>query len=113
MRDTHDLWHTVTGYRGDLLGELSLLAFTLGQHWNNAIAAIVAGGLLKGFMRGAGPFVVQGFRRGRASEWLPAQDWESLLPLPLEDVRARLRVGAPPVYDEIRTAQLRAEGLVG
>src|SRR5580704_5479869 len=25
MRDTHDLWHTVTGYKGDVLGETALL----------------------------------------------------------------------------------------
>jgi ubiquinone biosynthesis protein COQ4 len=112
MRDTHDLWHTVTGYKGDLLGELSLLAFTLGQHWNTAIAAIVVAGFLKGFARGAGPFVVQGWRRGRSAEWLPALDWESLLPLPLGEVRTRLGVGDPPVYEPVRTAQLRAEGLV-
>jgi len=26
MRDTHDLWHAVTGYQGDTLGEAALLA---------------------------------------------------------------------------------------
>ena len=31
MRDTHDLWHAVTGYKGDVLGELSLLAFGWGS----------------------------------------------------------------------------------
>jgi ubiquinone biosynthesis protein COQ4 len=112
MRDTHDLWHAVTGYKGDVLGELSLLAFTLGQHWNSAIAAIVVAGLIKGFGRGRTSVVVDGFRRGRAAAWLPPQDWESLLPLPLEQVRARLRVGAPPVYEPVRSAQLRAQGLL-
>ena len=38
MRDTHDLWHAATGYKGDVLGELALLAFTLAQNWNTAIA---------------------------------------------------------------------------
>jgi len=113
MRDTHDLWHAVTGYQGDVLGELALLAFTLGQHWNSAIAAIVGAGILKGFSRGATPFVWEGFRRGRAAAWFPAQDWESMLALPLEDVRKRLQVGAPPVYEPLRTAELRAEGIVG
>jgi len=112
MRDTHDLWHAVAGYQGDVLGELALLAFTLGQHWNSAIAAIVGAGILKGFSRGATPVVWEGFRRGRAAAWLPAQDWESLLALPLEEVRTRLRVGSPPVYAPLRTAELRAEGIV-
>src|SRR5690242_8484573 len=31
MRDTHDLWHAVTGYSGDVLGESALLAFIFAQ----------------------------------------------------------------------------------
>jgi ubiquinone biosynthesis protein COQ4 len=110
MRDTHDLWHTVTGYRGDLLGELSLLAFTLGQHWNSAIALIIAAGLVRGWSDGGASTIVEGYRRGRAAEWLPSQDWESLLALPLDQVRARLKVGAPPKYRPVRSAELRAQG---
>jgi ubiquinone biosynthesis protein COQ4 len=112
MRDTHDLWHAVTGYKGDVLGELSLLAFTLGQHWNSAIALIVAGGLLKGLGHGEMGLVLDGFRRGRAAAWLPSQEWEALLALPLEQVRARLRLGSPPEYTPLRSSQLRAEGVI-
>src|SRR5579871_2248300 len=38
MRDTHDLWHAATGYKGDVVGELALLSFALAQNWNTAIA---------------------------------------------------------------------------
>ena len=41
MRDTHDLWHAVTGYKGDLIGEASLLGFSLAQTHNPGIAMIV------------------------------------------------------------------------
>lgn len=34
LRDTHDLWHVVTGYHGDLVGEGALLAFSFAQTWN-------------------------------------------------------------------------------
>jgi ubiquinone biosynthesis protein COQ4 len=112
MRDTHDLWHTVTGYKGDVLGELSLLAFGLAQHWNTAIAMIVIAGLLKGFGRADTRMVWEAYLRGRAAAWMPAQDWEAFLPLPLEDVRARLRLGAAPVYTPIRSNDLRAAGIV-
>jgi ubiquinone biosynthesis protein COQ4 len=112
MRDTHDLWHAATGYKGDVLGELSLLAFGLAQHWNTAIAVIVVAGLLKGFGRAATAVVRDGFRRGRKAAWLPAQEWESLLPLPLDEVRARLRLGAPPVYAPIRSTELREAGII-
>jgi len=112
LRDTHDLWHAVTGYQGDVLGELSLLAFGLGQHWNSAIGLIVVTGLLKGFGQGHSKLVFEGFQRGRRAKWLPAQDWESLLTRPVEDVRAQLEVGAPPEYTPLRTAELRAQGVI-
>ncbi len=112
MRDTHDLWHAATGYKGDVLGELSLLAFTVAQNWNTAVAMIVVAGILKGFSRDGVATILDGYRRGRAAAWLPAQEWEALLPLPLADVRARLKLGAPPVYQPIRTSELRAEGVL-
>jgi ubiquinone biosynthesis protein COQ4 len=112
MRDTHDLWHAATGYKGDVLGEASLLAFTLAQNWNTGVAFIVAAALFKGFGRLETTVIRDGYRRGRAAAWLPAQEWESLLPLPLDEVRARLKLGAPPVYTPIRSSELRAAGMI-
>lgn len=112
MRDTHDLWHAATGYQGDVLGELSLLAFTLAQNWNSGVALIILAGLIKGFGRGETRMVIDGYRRGRAAAWLPAEEWESLLALPLVDVRKRLRLGEAPVYTPVRTSELRAAGVV-
>ena len=112
MRDTHDVWHAATGYKGDVVGELALLAFTLAQNWNSAVALIVLAGLVKGLGRGKTGIVLDGFRRGRAAAWLPMQDWESLLPLPLDQVRAQLKLGAPAVYTPVRTFELRAEGVI-
>jgi ubiquinone biosynthesis protein COQ4 len=112
MRDTHDLWHALTGYRGDVLGELALLAFSLSQHWNSAVGIIVAAGLLKGFGRADTGVVVDAFRRGGRAAWLPALEWESLLALPLEAVRARLGIEGAPEYQAMRTDDLRAIGVV-
>jgi ubiquinone biosynthesis protein COQ4 len=112
MRDTHDLWHALTGYKGDLRGEVALLAFGLAQNWNSAIAVIVLAGILKGFGGGAAPLVIDGYRRGRAAAFLPPQDWESLLERPLQEVRAELGIGAPPVYEPLRTPEARAAGLI-
>jgi ubiquinone biosynthesis protein COQ4 len=112
MRDTHDLWHVVTGYKGDVLGELSLLAFSLAQLWNTGVALIVVAGLIKGRGRVETHMVREGYLRGRRATWLPALEWEGLLSLPLDEVRTSLGVGAPPVYTPIRTSELRAEGIV-
>jgi ubiquinone biosynthesis protein COQ4 len=112
MRDTHDIWHAATGYKGDVVGELALLAFTLAQNWNSAVAMIILAALAKGLTGGDVRTVVDGFRRGRAAEWLPSQDWESLLPLPVDEVRRRLHLGPPAIYAERRTTELRAQGVI-
>lgn len=110
LRDTHDLWHVVTGYHGDLVGELCLLAFTFAQTRNPALLLIVLGGMAKGFLRGRFDLVRGAHARGRQAEWLPAVRWERLLAEPLDDVRALLGVGAPVDYPIVRSTDLRAAG---
>jgi ubiquinone biosynthesis protein COQ4 len=106
LRDMHDLWHVVTGYGRDLLGEASLLAFTFAQTRTPGIGVIVGYALWRSrAVPAARRMIWQGFRRGRGAAWLPAQEWERLLAEPLEAVRERLAVGPPPAY-----AQLRSDG---
>ena len=110
MRDTHDLWHAAVGYHGDVLGETALLAFTFAQTRNPAIALIIGIGLLKTIgAPEARSVMLDGHRRGRAAAWLPEQEWETLLPLPLSEVRSRLHLEAPPVYTQIRSSELKAQ----
>ena len=47
LRDAHDLWHVVTGYGPDLVGEGALLAFTFAQTKNPGILTVVLLGLAK------------------------------------------------------------------
>lgn len=115
MRDTHDLWHALTGYHGDLVGEAVLLSFILAQTWNPGVAFIVATAFVKAHDQPdrarraeVRRLILDGFRRGRAAAWLPAQDWEALLPLPLDEVRRRLGIEPPPAYATVRPAELRA-----
>jgi ubiquinone biosynthesis protein COQ4 len=109
LRDTHDLWHAVTGYRGDVLGELALLGFSFAQTRNPAIALIVIAALLKKVRDlESAKLIADGFRRGVRAAWLVDIEWEALLALPVDEVRARLGVGAPPHYTPVRSAELRA-----
>jgi ubiquinone biosynthesis protein COQ4 len=109
MRDTHDLWHAAVGYKGDVLGETSLLAFTYAQTWNPAIALILGIGLLKTIgAPEARSVILDGFRRGRKARYLPEQDWESMLERPVEEVRRRLNLEAAPQYTPIRSSELKA-----
>lgn len=101
LRDTHDLWHVVTGYQRDLFGEHALLAFTYAQTRNHGIGFIVVMAAVRRWRDGERevmPLVWDGYRRGRRAESLVAADWEGLLEMPLADVRTLLNVPEPPAY---------------
>lgn len=105
LRDMHDLWHTLTAYGRDELGELCLLAFTYAQTRNRGIGLIVlVGGLKMRRVLGRGVLraVLRGFRDGRRAAWLPGVDWEQALARPLEEVRAELGIRAPLTYQALR-----------
>lgn len=102
MRDVHDLWHVVLGYRADILGEAALLGFTFAQTRNAAIGVLVGVGLAKLDSRGARALIVRAVWRGLRTAWFPEQEWERLLALPLASVRQTLRAGPPPRYVEVR-----------
>lgn len=109
MRDQHDLWHTVTGYKGDLLGEASILAFSFAQTWNLGVGLIVLAALVQGRDPAVRKLVAGAFARGLRSAWLPAVRWETLLERPLAEVRRTLNVGAPVKYEPLRTSDLSAQ----
>lgn len=102
LRDSHDLWHVVTGYRGDLLGEAALLAFTFAQTGTPGVGLVALGGWHRLAEAPDRPEIQRAFTRGRRAAWLPGAHWESLLDQPLEDVRRLLRVGPPPPYADVR-----------
>ncbi len=101
QRDMHDLWHALSQYGRDELGEALLLAFTYAQTKNRGIGFICFVGLCKlAEHYGAGVFSAgwRAYRDGKRAAWLPAQDWETLLTLPIEDVRRQLRLPEPDLY---------------
>lgn len=102
MRDSHDLWHALTGYKGDLLGETSLLAFTFAQTRHPGIGFLAGLGIVFTPHANARRMIRDGFRRGRRAAWLPTQDWAALLPRPLDEVRRELRVDVVPDYEPVR-----------
>lgn len=102
LRDTHDLWHAVTGYKGDLAGEASLLAFTFAQIGHPGVGFLALLGLTMARGTAYRRMIADGFARGRRAAFLPAQDWVELLPLPLPEVRRRLRVEPQGPYEEVR-----------
>jgi ubiquinone biosynthesis protein COQ4 len=107
LRDTHDLWHVVTGYQRDLFGEHALLAFSYAQTRNPGIGFIVVMAAIRRWREGEKdviPLAWEGYRRGCAAASFVAADWEGMLEMPLEEVRRRLNVEAPPTYTPLFSA---------
>lgn len=112
MRDQHDLWHTVTAYGRNPFGEACLLAFSYAQTRNRGVGVIAltaAWRLSREFpRRGVVKAMWRAYRDGRHASWLPAQDWEALLALPLADVRRQLAVKPPAAY-QTTLARMQAQ----
>ncbi len=107
LRDQHDLWHTVTHYGRDELGELCLLAFTYAQTRNRGIGLIVLMGihqLRKVYGSGVFKAARRGYADGRRAAWLPAVDWERMLALPIDQVRTELGIHEPTSYQALKAS---------
>jgi ubiquinone biosynthesis protein COQ4 len=105
LLDLHDVFHVLTGYGRDLLGESAVLAFTLPQTKNLGIGYLVLEALRDaGWNSAEGKLIREAFQRGRHCEWLVDQDWEDLLEQPIDELRRKLGVGEPPVYEQRRSA---------
>lgn len=108
LRDSHDLWHVLTGYGRDPLGEVCLLAFTYAQTGLNGLGVISLVGSLRIARELRGQPVRAAVREGRAmgrsAQWLPGIDWSTLLPRDLSQVRTELGFRAPETYRAIGRA---------
>jgi len=103
VRDTHDIWHVLTGYKADeSLGESALVAFSYAQVGGLGWAFIGGASALKSLkVTGNSLFakaVWEGYKRGRKATWFPAEDYEKLLHEPLDAARQRLGLGEPVAY---------------
>jgi ubiquinone biosynthesis protein COQ4 len=111
VRDIHDVWHVLTGYGRDALGETCLVSFSYAQTGNLGFGFIgvasafrVAKGLRSIPARKA---AWEAWRNGRKARWLPAVDYEKLFAEPLEAARQRLGLPEPKVYLSV-PAEVRA-----
>jgi ubiquinone biosynthesis protein COQ4 len=94
VRQTHDLWHVVTGFETDPGSEIALQAFTFGQlRAPSSLVLALAGSLRASRIRPS--FVVEvarAMRAGRRARPLAAFPWEDHWQKPLAEVRARLGI---------------------
>jgi ubiquinone biosynthesis protein COQ4 len=103
IRDTHDLWHILSGYHRDGLGEACLVAFSFAQTGSLGWAFIALGAALRSGGSGypVRKAIWQGYQRGKAAGWLLGEDYERLMSEPLEAARRRLNITPATLYDSI------------
>jgi ubiquinone biosynthesis protein COQ4 len=103
-RDVHDIWHILSGYGRDGLGEACLVAFSYAQTKGLGWALIALGAASRARKSKEYPYIKaiwQGYQRGKAAKWLLGEDYERLMAEPLEVARRRLGLTPPSIYDSI------------
>ena len=114
LRDTHDLFHVLTGYGRDALGEAALLGFSYEQNHNPGILFIAYAGArqIKKVTGTKAPLfkaVREGQRLGKAAQKLAHMDVAAVMREDIDAARARLGIGKPVLYKQC-LAQLQEEG---
>lgn len=114
LRDTHDLFHVLTSYGRDALGEAALLGFSYEQNHNLGVKfiAYAAARQIKKVTGTKAPLydaVREGRELGKAAKKLAHMDVEATLRMDIDEARALLNVGEPVLYRQC-LAQLDAEG---
>ena len=115
LRDTHDLFHILTGYGRDALGEASLLGFSYEQNGNPGILFIAYAGAwqIKKETGTSAPIfaaIAEGRRLGKAAQKLAHMDVERVMREDLSAARERLGVGKPTTYFRCLET-MKSEGL--
>jgi ubiquinone biosynthesis protein COQ4 len=92
IRQTHDLWHVMTGYDTNVFGEVELQAFTFAQLRLPFSFLVVLFGMFKEhpFSPAALRRVWAAYRRGRRAQPLAWRMWERQFATPLVQLRAAL-----------------------
>lgn len=99
MRQTHDVWHVVTGIGTSRLGEIAVKAFELAQTSRPLAAVITCGGVMRYLIKDPDQLsdvmthISHGYQLGRAARPLLAQKWEEGWQRPLTEWRQQ--VGLP------------------
>lgn len=105
IRDTHDLYHVLTSYGRDALGEASLLGFSYSQNHNLGVRFIGFAGAwqirkVTGTKAPVFASVLEGQRLGKAAAKITHQDIEALMHEDIDAARKRLNIGTPTKYRE-------------
>jgi ubiquinone biosynthesis protein COQ4 len=105
-RDTHDIWHVLTGYPTSFDGEMCITLFSFAQ--TRAISWLIIG--LTIFFAIGRPIGIrnvtiekikmayEAYRNGKKAKFLLAEDYDKLLSENLQDARERLNIRSPRFF---------------
>ena len=97
-RETHDIWHVVTGFYPTPLGEIGIKAVELAQLRRPMAAVLCAGAVLRYMLRKPERFddllaaISAGYQMGLHAKPLLAQKWEEHWSTPVDELRTALGV---------------------
>ena len=98
MRQVHDLWHVLSGYPADVLGELGLQAFQFAQLPSALSASLIASGILHfvrsrpGELAKLMQILIEGYTRGKNAKFLLSRLWQEDWGRPLAQVREEMAI---------------------
>ncbi|BAZ13896.1 hypothetical protein NIES4071_57360 [Calothrix sp. NIES-4071] len=98
VRQTHDIWHVVTGFNTDINGEIELKAFELAQTRRNLAVFLVGATILATLAMSPQALpdllnqIVLGYQMGGKAKPLFAQKWEENWEKPLFEWRSELGI---------------------
>jgi ubiquinone biosynthesis protein Coq4 len=104
LRQSHDIWHTVTDFNTDVVGELGLQSFNLAQTRLPLPIILIAGGLLKTLVQYPAEMsrlldqIAIGYRMGSKAKPFLGQKWEEHWDKPLAELRVEMGVEPTLVY---------------
>ncbi len=111
LRETHDLWHTVTGFDVDVAGELGLQAFYMTQFEARLSTLLLSIGLLNTALYAMEDYerrmdaIALGWSLGRKTTPFFGVDWASQWDRPLREVRLSLGLPADPQAHPMKAAR--------
>lgn len=100
MRQTHDLWHVVTGFNTTVPGEIGLQAFMAAQTAVPLSPVLIAGSLFQTAVKKhelLEPImenIISGWKMGKASKPIFGFDWEQNWATPLSEIRSQYGIQA-------------------
>jgi ubiquinone biosynthesis protein COQ4 len=100
-RDTHDLFHVLSGYKTDTLGEVSMLAFSYAQQRLPSWGILLLIGLVKvKFHPLKIAAIIEGYLRGKKAKWILGENFETMIHEDLEECRERLNLSRAKWYEK-------------